>query len=90
MAVAHRLAHGDDVGDEAVARKAPHLSAAAAEAGLHLVGDEQPAGRPDGFDGAGAESRAGPANTPSLEKMVSTRSAAGRMPLCLHVGERAR
>ena len=50
MAVAHRLAHGDEIGHEAVAGKAPHLFAAAAEAGLHLVGDEQRAFCPDGFD----------------------------------------
>ena len=51
MAVAHRLAHGDKIGDETVSGKAPHLFAAATEAGLHLVGDEQRAFRPHGFDG---------------------------------------
>ena len=44
MAVAHRLAERDDVGHDAVALEAPHLPAGAAEARLHLVGDEEPAG----------------------------------------------
>ena len=50
MAVSHRLAHGDEIGDEPVTGKTPHLPAAAAEAGLHLVGDEQCPGGASGFD----------------------------------------
>ncbi len=79
MAIAHRLAHRDQIGNEAVAGKAPHLLAGAAETGLHLVGDEEAAGRTHRFD-RGTQEAAGSANTPSLEKMVSTNSPAGRMP----------
>jgi hypothetical protein len=57
MAVAHRLAHGDEIGHEAVAGKAPHPSAATAEAGLYLIGDEQRAFLPDGFDRGAQKTR---------------------------------
>jgi hypothetical protein len=50
MAIAHRLAHRDQIGNEAVARKAPHPSAAAAEAGLHFIRNEQRTGRAYGID----------------------------------------
>ena len=42
-AVAHRLAHRDDVGDDPVALETPHAGAGAPEAWLHLVGDEEAA-----------------------------------------------
>src|SRR6185437_2508871 len=41
--VAHRLAHGDDVGCDAVPLVAPHVGAGPAESGLDLVGDVEPA-----------------------------------------------
>ena len=69
LAVAHGLAQGDDVGHEAVALEAPHMLAGAAEAGLHLVGDEQAAGGADRLDRAGFRKPAGSGKTPSLEKM---------------------
>ena len=52
MAVADRLAHGDDVGHHALRLEGPPMAADAAEADLHLVGDADaarlraPAGRP--------------------------------------------
>jgi hypothetical protein len=45
QAVAHRLAHDDDVRVQAMPLVAPQVAAGAAEAGLHLVGDVQPARR---------------------------------------------
>ena len=68
VAVAHRLADRDDVGHDAVALEAPHVLAGAAEAGLHLVGDEQAAGLVDRVHGAGFRKPFGPAKMPSLEK----------------------
>ena len=50
MAIAHRLTHRDEVGNESVAGKAPHLFAGAAKPGLHFVGDEEAAGGTYGFD----------------------------------------
>ena len=42
-AVADALGHGHDVGDDAEVLEAPVVVAGAAEAGLHLVGDAEPA-----------------------------------------------
>ena len=62
-------------------RAKPHIaSPVRAEARLHLVGDEDRAGRADARHGAGARNPAGSAITPSLEKIVSRISAAGLMP----------
>ncbi len=47
VAVAHRLSDGDEVGHQAVAIEAPHAGTQPAEAGLHLVGDEQAAALSD-------------------------------------------
>src|SRR5215469_2466512 len=44
VTVAHGFAHGDQVRNDAVTLEAPHGLPEAAEAGLHLIGDEQPAG----------------------------------------------
>ena len=44
MAVAGRLAHRDDVGNESLGGKPPELGTHSAEAHLHLVGDHQAAG----------------------------------------------
>ena len=45
VAVAHRLAEGDEVGHDAEALERPHGVAGAAVAALDLVGDPQAAGR---------------------------------------------
>ncbi len=47
VAIAHRLAHGDHVGHQAMPLEAPHASPGAAEARLDFVGDEQAARRAD-------------------------------------------
>ncbi len=46
MAVAHRFAHGHDVGLDAVRLEGPEMAAHPAEAGLHLVGHAEPAACP--------------------------------------------
>ena len=48
MTGAHRLADRHDVGDEAVVGVAPEVASEPAVAGLHLVGDHEPAGGVDG------------------------------------------
>ena len=47
MAVAHRLAEDDQVGLDVEHLVAPHPPAGPAEAGLHLVGEDEAAGRVD-------------------------------------------
>ena len=41
VAIAHRLAQADHVGDKTMALKAPHLAASPAKARLHLIGNEK-------------------------------------------------
>ena len=55
IAIAHRLAQRDHVGDHAMAGEAPHMAAGAAKAGLHLIGEEEPARSADGGGGGGEE-----------------------------------
>jgi hypothetical protein len=79
MAISERLAHCHDVGLDAVPQKAPESVAGAAQARLHFVGDEHAAGLVDCLTGFGRKP-GGPVKMPSLEKTVSTSSAAGCRP----------
>ncbi len=47
MTVADRLAHGDDIRDDALRLESPPMAADPAEADLHLVGDADAAGLPN-------------------------------------------
>ena len=55
VAGTHRLAQRDEVGRDPGGREAPQLRAAAAEAGLDLVGEEQGAGAVGAVDESGEE-----------------------------------
>ncbi len=56
MAIAHGLAQGDDVGNDAELLMSPHMTAQPAEARLHLIGNEEAAGRVDVRERLGHES----------------------------------
>ena len=59
VAVAHRLAEGDDVGDQPGADERPQVVAGPAEARLHLVGHDQCPRGPGGRSQGGVVRRAG-------------------------------
>src|SRR3954468_3339690 len=52
MSVPHRLAHGDDIGDDLMPLESPHCLSGPCEAGLNFVGDEESSLGTNGFDGS--------------------------------------
>ena len=86
-AVAHRLAHDGQVGHDAVALEAPHRRPGAAEPGLDLVGDVQPAGRADhAGDRPQEPDRVGPDPVGGEQAVRDERGQPDAVPV--HVGDR--